>query len=394
MTFPAIPLEQIHTPAYVAEEARLIKNLEILARVQREARVKILLAIKGYTLWRTFPLAAKYLAGGAASGLHEARLIHEELPGECHTYSPSFTEKDFAEVLRYSDHIVFNSFTQFKKFRGQALAAGKKCGLRVNPEKSFANAERFNPCSPLSRFGVKREDFELTEMEGLTGIHMHALCEKFTAEFEQVLAAFEEKFADVLPRVEWVNLGGGQLVTDSDYDVAKLIEVVRGFRARHPNLQEVYFEFGQAVGWQIGPLVATAVDIVKNGENRIVLLDTSFIAHMPDTLNAPYTPAVRDAVKDEEWAEMTEEEKAEWPHAYILSGNTCMTGDFLARPFHFAHAIQPGEPVVLEDMLHYSSMQTNTFNGVQLPSFYLLHADGELELLKSYGYEEFKNRNS
>jgi carboxynorspermidine decarboxylase len=373
-------IDKVPTPCYVCEEELLENNLKILKRVMDEADIKILLALKGFAMWATFPLVKQYLKGACASGLNEAILAREELGLEVHTYSPAYKDEEIEHIARISNHLVFNSFSQWKRLKEKVFAANPaiSCGFRVNPERSTAPVELYNPCAPFSRFGVTRANFEADKLDGIDGLHFHALCEQNVDALESVLEAFEEKFGEFLPAMKWVNFGGGHHITREDYDVARLIAVLKAFKSRYPHLT-VYMEPGEAVGWQTGPLVSRVLDIIHNGMD-IAILDTSAEAHMPDTLAMPYRAAVRGAGEPNEKA-----------YTYRLGGNTCLSGDIIGD-YSFDTPLKIGDRVIFEDQCHYTFVKNTTFNGVNLPSLAVLRKDGKLDVVKSFGYEDYKER--
>ncbi|WP_201353135.1 carboxynorspermidine decarboxylase [Hydrogenimonas urashimensis] len=375
-----IDLSIIPTPCYVCEEAMLERNLKILDRVQKESGAKILLALKGFAMWSTFDLVGKYLAGTSASGLHEAMLGRETMDKEVHTYSPAFKEEEIETIARISDHLIFNSPNQVRRFLKTAKSANPQisCGLRVNPEFSSAPVDLYNPCGLYSRLGTTIDNFDSNLLDGLEGLHFHALCEQNVDALESVLDAFEEKFGAYIPKMKWINFGGGHHITRKDYDVARLIDVIREFKSRHGNVT-VYLEPGEAVGWQTGPLVASVLDIVHNGMD-IAILDVSAEAHMPDTLAMPYRAEVRGAGK-----------AGEKRYTYRLGGNTCLAGDIMGD-YSFDEPLEIGDKIVFEDQIHYTMVKSTTFNGVQHPSIAIWTKKNELEIVRRFGYEDFKYR--
>lgn len=369
--------EELPSPAFVCEEALLIKNLETLKRVQDEAEVNILLALKGFALFSTFDICKKYLKGCCASGLHEAILAKEEFGGEVHTYSPAFKEEEFDEIVSLSNHVVFNSFSQLKRLKHKAL--GKtSIGLRVNPEYSSVEVDLYNPCAPFSRLGITKANFQKDELEGVEGLHFHALCEQNVDVLEGALSNFEKNFGEFLPSLKWVNFGGGHHITRVDYDVNRLIEVLKAFKKRYPHL-EVYLEPGEAVGWQTGYLSATVLDIVDNGM-KVAILDTSAEAHMPDTLAMPYRPDVRNSG-------LANEKK----YTYRFAGNTCLAGDVIGD-YSFDEELKIGDRIILEDMIHYTMVKTTTFNGIKLPSIVLKKNNDCYQVVNNFGYNDYKMR--
>lgn len=369
--------DSLPSPAYVCELELLENNLKLLKKVQDEAGVKILLALKGFALWSTFDICKKYLKGCCASGLNEAILAHEKFGGEVHTYSPAFKESEFDDILKISHHIVFNSFNQWQKYRNKTL--GKtSAGLRVNPEYSSVEVDIYNPCGPFSRLGITKKEFKPELLEGIDGLHFHALCEQNVDALEGVLKAFEEKFGEFLPKMKWVNFGGGHHITRIDYDVNSLIALLKNFKTKYPHL-EIYLEPGEAVGWQTGPLVATVLDIIENGV-KIAILDTSAEAHMPDTLAMPYRANIRDSG-------LPNEKK----FTYRLGGNTCLAGDTIGD-YSFDEELKVGQKIIFEDMIHYTIVKNTTFNGINLPSIVLEHPNGSFEIVKNFGYTDYMQR--
>jgi carboxynorspermidine decarboxylase len=378
-----LDISQVPTPAYVLEEANLKRNLRLLDRVQKESGGKIILALKGFAFWGAFPWVREVLHGATASSLHEARLAKEEMRREVHIYSVAYADKEFEDILNVADHIVFNSFGQWRRFKPLVQAAvegGRKitCGMRVNPGHSEVKTPLYDPCYANSRLGVTRAEFRPDEIDGLEGLHFHAHCGNNSDTLERVLASFEKLFGEFLPRLKWVNFGGGHHITKEGYDVDRLIRLIRDFRARHG--VEVYVEPGEAVGWRTGPLVASVLDIVRNGMD-IAILDTSATAHMPDTLEMPYRPEVRGAG-----------EAGVLPHTYRLGGLTCLAGDVIGD-YSFDKPLAIGDKLVFEDMIHYTIVKNTTFNGVPLPSLCIWTEQGHLQVVREFGYESYKYRN-
>lgn len=371
-------LAQVPSPCYVLEEDRLRANLAIMERVQRESGVRIILALKGFALWASFPIIRETLKGCTASSLNEALLAKEEFGRQVHVYAPAYVPEEMPRILELADHLSFNSFSQWRRYRDQALAAGVSCGLRVNPLVCEVATDLYNPCGTHSRLGITPQEFQPDELEGIEGLHFHALCESSAESLERALTAFEQHFGQHLGRLKWVNFGGGHLMSRQGYDVELLIRLLRDFKARHPHL-EIYLEPGGAVAWQTGPLIATVLDIVHNGMD-IAMLDTSAAAHMPDVLEMPYRPAVRGAG-----------EPGEKPHTYRLGGNTCLAGDVIGD-YSFDAPLTIGERIVLEDMIHYTFVKNTTFNGVNLPALAIWTSQGELKVIRNFGYEDFKGR--
>lgn len=371
-------LNDVVTPCYICEEALLEKNLQLLEHIQQKSGVKILLALKGFAFTPLMNLVGKYLVGCTASGLHEAKLAKEFMGKQIHTYSPAFKDDEIDEVLDLSDYIVFNSFTQWKKFKQKALKHSS-CGLRVNPETSASPVDLYNPCAPFSRLGIVEKNFLHHELDGIEGLHFHALCEQNFDALKDVLKSFEEKFGKYLKQMKWVNFGGGHHITREDYDVLGLIELLSDFKSRYKNLT-VFLEPGEAIGWQTGTLVSTVLDIVDNGM-QIAILDTSAEAHMPDTLAMPYRAEVRNAGKS-----------GEKPYLYRLTGNTCLAGDIMGD-YSFSKPLKVGDKIIFEDMIHYTIVKNTTFNGIKLPNLGVLQKDGRFIVAREFGYEEYRRRN-
>ena len=367
------------SPYYLIDEAKLERNLKVLASVRKRSGVKILLAQKAFSCYATYPLVAKYLDGTTASGLFEARLAHEEMLGrENHVYNPAFTEADFRSVVRWCDHIVFNSPTQVKRFARRAQRRGVSPGLRVNIGYSEVETAIYNPCAPESRLGVPRDFIHEGDLKYLEGLHFHALCEQGADVFVRTLAVFERKFAALLPRMKWVNFGGGHHITRKGYDVALLVKTLKDFRRRWPHL-EVYLEPGEAVALNAGELVASVLEVNDWG-HPFAILDTSAECHMPDVIEMPYRPRVVGAG-----------EPGEKKYTYRLGGPTCLAGDIIGE-YSFARPLREGDRLVFEDMAIYSMVKNNTFNGMPLPAIVLRRKDGSLQTLKRFGYGDFKSR--
>jgi carboxynorspermidine decarboxylase len=375
-----IDISKVPTPCYVCEEALLEANLQLLDRVQSESGAKIILALKGFAMWSTFDLVGRYLFGCTASGLHEALLAREKMNKEVHTYSPAFKEEEIDEIARISDHIVFNSPEQVKRFAAKAKAVnpGISVSLRINPEYSSSPVDLYNPCGAFSRLGTTLENFDTDLVEQLDGLNFHALCEQNVDALEGVLEAFETKFGDYIGKMKYINFGGGHHITRKDYDVERLIEVIRSFRERHEGVP-VYLEPGEAVGWQTGPLVASVLDVMHNGMD-IAIVDTSAEAHMPDTLAMPYRADVRGAG-----------EAGEKAYTYRLGGNTCLAGDIMGD-YSFDAPLKVGDKVIFEDQIHYTFVKNTTFNGIKLPSLAIWTKEGELEIIREFGYEDYRMR--
>jgi carboxynorspermidine decarboxylase len=370
------------SPCFILEEARLRSNLELIARVQRESGAQIILAFKGFAMWSAFPILREYVHGATASSLSEARLCHEEMGAKAHTYSVAYLPSEFGKILKLSSHITFNSLSQWKKYKNKVLNAPEKVspGIRVNPGWSPVKTDLYNPASAGSRLGEPVENFKSRFPDGIEGLHFHVLCESSSQDLETTLSHFEKQFGAFLPKLKWVNFGGGHLMTRKGYDADHLISVIRNFRKRHPNLQ-VILEPGSAFAWDTGVLVATVLDIVSNKGVKTANLDVSFTAHMPDTLEMPYRPGVRDASTDASTAK----------YRYRLGGISCLSGDFMEE-YGFDKPLKVGQQIVFEDMIHYTMVKTTTFNGVTHPSIAILRPDGKLDVIRKFGYKDYKNR--
>lgn len=366
------------TPYFLVDEKKLVKNLEILKQVSDRTGCKILLAQKAFSMFYAYPLLRKYLAGTTASGLYEAKLGHENFGGETHVFSPAYREEEFEELLQYADDVVFNSPGQVRKYAKKAKLAGKSVGLRINPECSTQEGHAiYDPCAPFSRLGTTLENFDEALLPLLDGLHFHTLCEQGADALEITLKAVEEKFGRYLSRMKWLNLGGGHHITREDYDVEALAEMVK--RLKETYGVEVYLEPGEAVVLQAGFLVSEVLEVVHNGMD-IAILDTSAACHMPDVLEMPYRPPVKDSGLPGEKA-----------CTVRLAGPTCLAGDVIGD-YSFDTPLKPGDHVVLEDMALYTMVKTNTFNGMPLPDIVWEGIDGKRKLVKRFGYEDFKNR--
>ncbi len=375
---------EIKTPFYIVYEDRLRANLELISRVARQADVKIIMAFKANALWRTFPIIREYGVDATASSLNELRLAREELHAEVHSYCPAYTPDTIGEYLDGSTHITFNSLGQWERFRSEVAARNGKVspGLRVNPQCSVIGTDIYNPALPGSRFGVTSDMMPEELPQGLEGFHFHALCESDSHDLERVLAAFEEQFGRYLPSLKWVNMGGGHLMTRAGYDTAHLVSVLRGFKARHPNL-EVILEPGSAFTWRTGDLITSVVDVVGNQGVKTAIVDVSFACHMPDTLEMPYKPAITEALAEPDPSMPT----------YRLGGNSCLSGDYVGD-WSFVRPLQAGDRLRLEDMNHYTTVKTTMFNGISHPSIVLCRASGECEVLREFTYQDYKSRMS
>jgi carboxynorspermidine decarboxylase len=376
-----IDVRDVETPAYVVDLGALRENLEILADVQARAECTILLALKGFAMWSVFPLVREYLPGIAASSPDEARLGREEHGGEVHAYAPAYSPADLDEILRYADHVIFNSPSQWRRLRPQVEASKRSvaCGLRINPEHSEVKVPIYDPCAPGSRLGIRRAALREEDLEGISGLHFHTLCELNADSLERTLAAVEERFGALLGRMQWVNFGGGHHITRPDYDRELLIRLVREFRARYG--VRVILEPGEAIALDTGVLVASVLDRIESGDTPIAILDTSATAHMPDVLEMPYRPAIVGAGAP-----------GEHPHTYRLGGLTCLAGDVIGD-YAFPRRLEVGDKLVFTDMAHYTMVKNTTFNGVRLPSIATHEpSTGAIEVVRRFGYEDYRDR--
>ena len=369
------------TPIYIIEEKRLRRNLKLIADVAAKADIEIILAFKAFALWKTFNVFREYIHSTTASSLSEARLAYEEFGALAHTYSPAYTDEEFDDIVSCSSHLTFNSLSQYEHYHDRA--EGVSLGVRVNPEYSEVGTLLYNPCAPGTRFGVTADQLPQQLPSDIEGFHCHCHCENGADVFQRTSVHIEEKFSRWFPQLKWINFGGGHLMTRKDYDVSLLIKMMQDFHQRYPWLK-VILEPGSAFAWQTGPLVSHVVDIVENKGIKTAILDVSFTCHMPDCLEMPYFPDVRGA-------EHVDLEKATEPLTYRLGGNSCLSGDFMGS-WRFAHALQEGDEVIFEDMIHYTTVKTNTFNGISHPSIGMLHEDGTLEILRRFSYEDYRNR--
>jgi carboxynorspermidine decarboxylase len=370
--------DDIPSPCYVCDEAKLEANLKLMADVQQRADIDIILALKGFSMWSTFPLVRQYLKGATASAVWEAKLAKYEMGGEVHCYSPAYKQKDMDELLGLVNHLSFNSIHQWQRFKDEVLGSNVSPGLRVNPENQEADTPLYDPCAPGSRLGILASQLEGVDLSGIEGFHVHNLCECDSFATERTLHAIDAKFGRYLPTLKWLNIGGGHLMTQSDYDVDHLVKALTSFKAKYPHLR-VIMEPGSAVAWQAGPLVAEVVDIVEN-EQKILILDISATAHMPDVLEMPYRPTITGTGVGGEKA-----------FTYKLGGNSCLAGDVIDE-YSFDEEVKRGDKLIFEDMLHYTMVKTTFFNGVEHPSIGILRKDGSFDLIKSFSYEEFKAR--
>lgn len=367
----------IPSPCFVLYEAKLVRNLQLIDHVQKNAGVEVILAFKGFSMWCAFPLVKQYVKGATASSLNEVRLCNEEMGVKSHTYCVAYAPDEFKEIVDHSSHITFNSRTQYDHFIDK-VPNEVSVGLRVNPEWSDVETDLYNPSSPVSRLGISSS--HLSELPPrVEGLHFHVLCESDSYALEKVLASLEEKFGHLLPHVRWVNMGGGHLMTREDYDVDHLIDLLTTFKNKH-NV-DVILEPGSAFAWQVGDLHTTVLDVVDNGGKKTAIFDGSFTCHMPDCLEMPYRPKL----------EKGSDEKIEGWYPYRLGGVSCLAGDFLEE-YWFEQPLNVGDPIIFKDMIHYTMVKTSTFNGVKHPSIGIVKEDGRFELIREFGYSDFKDR--
>jgi len=381
--FARLDTSRVPSPCFVVDEVAVEENLQLLDRVQKQSGAKVLLALKAFSMWSLGPLVAKYLSGTCASGVHEARLGREHFGGAVHTYSAAFSEPDLQEVLKLSDHVVFNTPAQWKRFRSLCESFSKerkglKFGLRVNPEHSEGHTALYDPCAPFSRLGTPRAGIRPGDLDGLTGLHFHTLCEQDFPPLQRTLKAFEEKFGDLLQGMQWVNFGGGHHITRPGYQVESLVSLVKAFSGEHQ--VQVYLEPGEAIAYHAGVLVAEVLDVMENGM-PIAILDTSATCHLPDTLEMPYRAQIIGAG-----------EPGARPHTWRLGGQSCLAGDVIGD-YAFDEPLRAGRRLVFEDMAYYTMVKTTTFNGVRLPSIAIWNSKTDaLRVVRQFGYEDFKGR--
>ena len=394
--------KEISSPYYILEEERLRANLSLIQWVASEAGIEIILAFKAYALWKTFPIFREYIQATTASSLYEARLAFEEFGNMAHTYSPAYTDGEIREIASMSSHLTFNSLTQYQRYQEIAREVNPKISLalRINPEYSEVGTDLYNPCAPGTRFGVTHDKLADTLPPYIEGFHCHCHCESGSDVFERTLVHIEEKFSKWFPQLKWINFGGGHLMTRKDYDVPRLIRLMKDFRSRYPWLH-VILEPGSAFGWQTGPLVAQVVDVVEDRGIQTAIVNVSFTCHMPDCLEMPYMPAIRGAETiehlpltvdhSEESQSSIDNVQCSMKNVYRIGGNSCLSGDFMGF-WRFDHELKVGENIIFEDMLHYTTVKTCMFNGIGHPSIAIVHPNGEMETLRQYTYEDYRDR--
>ncbi len=377
-----INFSKIPTPCYLIEEELLRNNLRLIQSVKEQAGVDIILAFKGFSMWKAFPIVREYILGAAASGAFEAKLAAEEMKTLAHTYSPAFQHSDFNVVMENSSHITFNSLSQLELFLPVVKDFSRKIsiGIRVNPEFSEVETELYNPCAPGTRLGILADQLGDELPDGVEGFHFHTLCESSANDLEKTLAAFEARFGKYLNKIKWVNMGGGHLMTRKGYDAEKLIRILKDFRKRWNDI-EVILEPGSAFAWETGVLVSSVVDIVESKGIKTAILNISFTAHMPDCLEMPYKPRIRNAYH----------EPVEGKPTYRMGGNSCLAGDFIGF-WSFENDLKPGDQIIFEDMIHYTIVKSSMFNGVPHPSIGIWCENGEFKQLRVFEYIDYKNR--
>ena len=372
--------QRVPTPAFVLDKSRLINNLELIRDLRDRAGVDIILALKAFALWHVFPLVKEYLDGATASSLNEVLLIQENMGVKAHTYAVAYKPDTFPEILEHSSHLTFNTLSQFHQFKDQIQGKPVSIGLRINPEQSDVEVDLYNPSSPNSRLGELAENLPPELPKEIEGLHFHVLCESGPEALEEVLKAVEQRFGHWLPKVKWINMGGGHLMTRKGYDLERLIQILKNFREKHQ--LQVILEPGSAIAWQTGDLVTTVLDIQKGRDLKTAILDVSFTAHMPDTLEMPYRPQITGA---------SDPKEGETKPQYRIGGVSCLAGDYMEK-YAFQKDIQVGDRLVLEDMIHYTIVKTTMFNGVEHPSIYILDEEKQLHKLREFTYTDYKNR--
>lgn len=375
-----INLDMISSPCYVIEEKLLRNNLALIKQVKERAGVEIIVALKAFAMWKLFPIFREYIPYATASSIHEAQLVYEEMGTLAHTYAPVYTDEDFPILLKYSSHITFNSLSQYEHFRPAISANDNRisCGLRINPEFSVVETDLYNPSTPGSRLGIVSE--KLKDLpEGIDGLHFHTLCESSSYDLEKVLEVVEQKFGHLLSRIKWLNMGGGHLMTRKDYDVEHLVHILQAFKAKYPHLQ-IILEPGSAFTWQTGFLKTNVVDIVESNGIQTAIMNASFSCHMPDCLEMPYKPTIRNAT-----------EPLPGKPTYRIGGCSCLSGDYIGD-WSFDLPLKTGDHLIFEDMIHYTVVKTTMFNGISHPSIALWTTSDELVILRNFSYEDYKSR--
>jgi len=372
-----IDYSEVPSPCYVLEESRLLRNLEILSKVQKKGNAKIICALKGFSFWKTFPLVSKHLNGATASSLNEVLLAHQKMGKEVHVCAPAYMAGEIRQILSHATHITFNSFSQWNLYKKETLKKKVSAGIRINPEYSSIDVDLYNPAGRYSRLGVTIKEFKPELLDGIEGLHFHALCEQNADALEAVLEKICEDFGEWIPKMKWMNFGGGHHITRADYDVERLINILNKFHKKYPGV-EVILEPGEAVGWQTGELVSSVLDIVHN-EIDIAILDVSIAAHMPDCLEMPYRPTVLNSGMI--WIK---------PHTYRLAGNSCLAGD-IAGDYSFDKPLKVGSRIIFLDMIHYTMVKTTFFNGVKHPSIGIWK-NNRFNLVKKFSYESFRDK--
>lgn len=374
----------IPSPCYVIEEYLLRKNLNLIDKISKASGAEIIMAFKAFAMWKLFDITREYIPKSTASSLYEARLAFEELHSKAHTFAPVYKDTEINDILNYSSHITFNSINQYEKYKELALKKNVLCGLRINPEYSDVPTEIYNPCAPGSRFGIVAKNLPEILPEEITGLHFHTLCESNSYNLENTLKIVETNFKKQLDQISWLNMGGGHLMTKQGYDIDHLINLIIKFRERHPNIH-VILEPGSAHTWRTGVLVTTVQDIIINNGIKTAIIDASCACHMPDCLEMPYQPNIIGAKTK------IDENKKNNYFAYRIGGNSCLSGDFVGT-WYFNNELKPGDRIIFEDMNHYTNVKTNMFNGITHPSIALRTQNGDIQIIRKYSYEDYKNR--